>query len=109
MPTMPDALPAAVTEDGVAIVELSRSPINAISVSADDDIGHLTRTATPDKLTGVDLLTAPKRARLSKGDHVEGMDGRSKRRFSRDLSRYRSCQSRVRVFLQHREQRLRDN
>lgn len=78
MPTMLDSLSPAVTEDSVAIVELSRSPFNVILVYEYEDTGHLTRAKTHDRATGVVMLAAPQGAPLSKLDEVESVDGRQK-------------------------------
>jgi len=78
MPTMLDSLSSAVTEDGVAIVEFSRSPFNVISVSGYRDTGHLTRATTNNRATGVVVLAAPQGARLSTQNEAEKVDGRQK-------------------------------
>jgi enoyl-CoA hydratase len=63
MRTVIGALEVNVSDDGVALVVFSRSPVNAVSLSVYEDIGRLVETIEADSRVRVVVLTAPDDAR----------------------------------------------
>ncbi|MDB6085886.1 MAG: enoyl-CoA hydratase [Gammaproteobacteria bacterium] len=77
----------SVTADGVALVEFSRPPVNAVSISVYEDLGRLADTLERDSSVRVAVLTAPPRARAWCGgadlNDFKGMDtARRKERYA---------------------------